>query len=84
MGNRGDEPETLILPAVLVVAATAVATVQLWPSTLKDLRASNLCQSEVQLPASCAGPIGAHARYSPSLWKSPQASWSRRTGTQQP
>ncbi|WP_345037160.1 hypothetical protein [Streptomyces sannanensis] len=31
----------LVLPAVLVAAV--VAAVQLWPSTLKDLRARNLC-----------------------------------------
>ncbi|GAA3372516.1 hypothetical protein GCM10020367_27740 [Streptomyces sannanensis] len=30
-----------MLPAVLVAAV--VAAVQLWPSTLKDLRARNLC-----------------------------------------
>ncbi|MFF9347741.1 hypothetical protein [Streptomyces sp. NPDC014734] len=33
----------LVLPAVLVAAAAVVATVQLWPSPLKDLRAKNLC-----------------------------------------
>ncbi|WP_330300386.1 hypothetical protein [Streptomyces sp. NBC_00503] len=33
----------LVLSAVLVVAAAVVAAVQLWPSTLKDLRAQNLC-----------------------------------------
>ncbi|MER7462857.1 hypothetical protein [Streptomyces sp. NPDC097981] len=33
----------LVLPAVLVAAAAVVAAVQLWPSTLKDLRAENLC-----------------------------------------
>ncbi|HBF78782.1 MAG TPA: hypothetical protein DD420_02225 [Streptomyces sp.] len=33
----------MVLPAVLVVAAAVVAVVQLWPSTLKDLRAKNLC-----------------------------------------
>ena len=33
----------LILPAVLVAAAAVVAAVQLWPSQLKDMRASNLC-----------------------------------------
>ncbi|MFK0235342.1 hypothetical protein [Streptomyces vinaceus] len=33
----------LIVPAVLVVAAAVVAAIQLWPSTLKDLRAQNLC-----------------------------------------
>ncbi|MEU2835094.1 hypothetical protein ABZ667_41835 [Streptomyces lavendulae] len=33
----------LALPAVLVVAAAVVAAIQLWPSTLKDLRAQNLC-----------------------------------------
>nr|WSX47648.1 hypothetical protein OG409_00855 [Streptomyces sp. NBC_00974] len=33
----------LALPAVLVVAAAVVAAIQLWPSTLKDMRAQNLC-----------------------------------------
>lgn len=33
----------LVLPAVIVVAAAVVAAIQLWPSTLKDLRAQNLC-----------------------------------------
>ncbi|AWL88077.1 hypothetical protein AB0H24_24875 [Streptomyces globisporus] len=33
----------LVLPAVLVVAAGVVATVQLWPTELKKLREQNLC-----------------------------------------
>ncbi|MEU3056152.1 hypothetical protein [Streptomyces griseus] len=33
----------LALPAVLVVAAAVVATVQLWPTELKKLRERNLC-----------------------------------------
>ncbi|WP_329316980.1 MULTISPECIES: hypothetical protein [unclassified Streptomyces] len=33
----------LALPAVLVVSVAVVAAIQLWPSTLKDLRAQNLC-----------------------------------------
>ncbi|MFE7336123.1 hypothetical protein [Streptomyces griseus] len=33
----------LVLPAVLVVAAAVVATVQLWPTELKKLREQNLC-----------------------------------------
>ncbi|MCA1273869.1 hypothetical protein ACIPQH_25645 [Streptomyces rubiginosohelvolus] len=33
----------LLLPAVLVVAAAVVATVQLWPTELKKLREQNLC-----------------------------------------
>ncbi|MEW2138911.1 hypothetical protein AB0892_20330 [Streptomyces sp. NPDC005409] len=33
----------MMLPAALVVATAVVATIQLWPSPLKDLRAQNLC-----------------------------------------
>lgn len=33
----------LVLPLVLVVAAACVAAVQLWPSRMKDMRASRLC-----------------------------------------
>ncbi|MCL6292078.1 hypothetical protein [Streptomyces sp. 43Y-GA-1] len=35
--------KNVVLPAVLVVAAAVVATVQLWPTELKKLREQNLC-----------------------------------------
>ncbi|MCX4633050.1 hypothetical protein [Streptomyces sp. NBC_01443] len=33
----------LVLPTVLMIAVAVVAAIRLWPSTLKDLRAQNLC-----------------------------------------
>ncbi|MDJ0382321.1 hypothetical protein [Streptomyces sp. G-G2] len=33
----------LVLPAVLLIAAAALITIRVWPSTLKDMRAQNVC-----------------------------------------